>query len=176
VTALLVVGCIGDGEAPSATDIPATTTTAPGTTTTVVSDVAVEAFRNCLGENGIVIEAIPLDATGHPRLDLVMATLDFGDPATAEAVSVCSEHLEAGALDVGDDDVLRQIILEQLQGFSRCMVELGVEEFPDPVPGFVGVGSPFPVAEIPYADPGFANAVTVCRARLLDALSEEEPE
>jgi hypothetical protein len=102
---------------------------------------------------------------------LVLARLDFGDPATAEAVSVCSEQLETGALDIGDDDVLHQAILDQLQDFSRCMVDLGVETFPDPVPGFVGVGSPFPVAEIPYADPQFANAVTVCRESLLDALS-----
>lgn len=177
MTGVLVGACTGGGESPSATAPPATTSsTAPATTTTVVSDVAVESFRRCLGENGIEIEEVPLDATGHPRLDLVMATLDFGDPATAEAVSVCSEHLETGALDVGADDRLRQVILEQLQAFSRCMVELGVEDFPDPLPGFVGVGSPFPVAEIPYADPGFANAVTVCRARLLDALGEESPD
>jgi hypothetical protein len=175
-TGVLVVACTGDGESPSATAAPASTTsTAPSTTITIVSDVAVESFRSCLGENGIEVEEVPLDANGHPRLDLVMATLDFGDPATAEAVSVCSEHLEAGALDVGDDDQLRQIILEQLHSFSRCMVDLGVEDFPDPLPGFVGVGSPFPVAEIPYADPGFANAVTVCRARLLEALSDEGP-
>jgi hypothetical protein len=173
----LVVACTGGEESPSATAAPGTTTsTAPSTTTTVLSDVAVESFRECLGQNGIEIEEVPLDATGHPRLDLVMATLDFGDPATSEAVSVCSELLEAGALDVGADDRLRQIILEQLQSFSRCMVGLGVEEFPDPLPGFVGVGSPFPVAEIPYADPGFANAVTVCRARLLDALAGEDPD
>ena len=169
---VLLVGCTRGGDGPSATHGPgATTTTAPTTTTTVVSNIAVEAFRTCLGANGIEIEAIPLDATGHPRLDLVLARLDFGDPATAEAVSVCSEHLETGALDIGDDDVLHQAILDQLEDFSRCMVDLGVETFPDPVPGFVGVGSPFPVAEIPYADPQFANAVKVCRESLLDALS-----
>ena len=174
VTCALASACTGDGESPSDTAVPApTTSTAPSTTTTIVPDVAVESFRSCLGDNGIEIEEVPLDATGHPRLELVMATLDFGDPATAEAVSVCSEHLEAGALDVGGDDRLRQIVVEQLHSFSRCMVDLGVEDFPEPLPGFVGVGSPFPVAEIPYADPGFANAVTVCRARLLDALSDE---
>jgi len=177
VTGVVAAACTTDGESPSDTAAPApTTSTAPSTTTTIVPDVAVESFRSCLGDNGIEIEEVPLDATGHPRLDLVMATLDFGDPATAEAVSVCSEHLEAGALDVGGDDQLRQIVLEQLHSFSRCMVDLGVEDFPEPVPGFVGVGSPFPVAEIPYADPGFANAVTVCRARLLDALSDEGPD
>ena len=169
---MLLAGCTPDSDEPSATGAPATTTTTPPTTTTtVLSNVAVEAFRTCLADRGIVIEEIPLDATGHPRLDLVMATLDFGDPATAEAVSVCSEHLETGALDLGDDDVLRQAILGQLQEFSHCMVDLGVEDFPDPVPGFTGVGSPFPVAEIPYSDPGFATAVTACRETLLEALA-----
>jgi len=169
---VLLAGCTPDSDGPSATGAPATTTTTPpATTTTVLSNVAVEAFRTCLAEKGIVIEEIPIDATGHPRLDLVMATLDFGDPDTAESVSVCSEHLETGALDLGDDDVLRQAILEQLQEFSQCMVDLGVEDFPDPVPGFTGVGSPFPVAEIPYSDPGFAIAVTACRETLLEALT-----
>jgi hypothetical protein len=113
-----------------------------------------------------------MDATGHPRLDLVMVTLDFSNPEVSEAVSSCSELLENGALDIGQDDVLREQILEQLQEFSRCMVDLGVEDFPDPVPGFIGIGSPYPIAEIPYSDPGFASAVTACRAALLESLSE----
>lgn len=168
---LLVAGCTVDSDAPSATDPPVTTTTtAPPTTTTVLSEVAVEAFRACLADAGIEIEQIPLDAAGHPRLDLVMVTLDFSDPATASAVSLCSEHLETGALNLGDEDVLREAILAQLQEFSRCMVDLGVEDFPDPVPGFIGIGSPFPVAEIPYSDPGFATAATACRESLLEEL------
>jgi hypothetical protein len=52
------------------------------------------------------------------------------------------------------------------------MVDLGVEDFPDPVPGFIGIGSPYPIAEIPYSDPGFASAVTACRAALLESLSD----
>ncbi len=168
---VMVAACTPEADVPSATAPPATTTTLPPTTTvTVLSDVAVEEFRTCLADRGLEIEEVPLDATGHPRLDLVMVTLDFSDPATADAVSTCSELLETGALDFGDDDVLRRQILEQLEEFSRCMVELGVEDFPDPVPGFVGVGSPFPVAEIPYSDPGFATAVTACRQVLLEAL------
>jgi hypothetical protein len=138
---------------------------------TVLSDVAVEEFRVCLAEKGIEIEEVPIDATGHPRLDLVMVTLDFSNPDIAEAVSTCSELLETGALDFGEDDDLREQILEQLQGFSQCMVDLGVEDFPDPVPGFIGIGSPYPIAEIPYSDPGFASAVSACRASLLESLS-----
>jgi hypothetical protein len=171
VTMALAASCTPGADGPSATDPPATTTTVPPTTTmTVLSDVAIEEFRACLAEKGIEIEEIPLDATGHPRLDLVMVTLDFSDPATAEAVSTCSELLETGALDLAEDDVLREQILEQLQEFSGCMVDLGVEDFPDPVPGFIGIGSPFPVAEIPYSDPGFAPAVAVCREALLEGL------
>ena len=89
---------------------------APTTTVTVLSDVAVEEFRSCLADRGIVIEEVPIDATGHPRLDLVMVTLDFSDPATADAVSACSEHLETGALDIGEDDVLREQIDDDLLG------------------------------------------------------------
>jgi hypothetical protein len=170
VTVALAMGCTTGSDGPSATNPPVTTTTLPPTTVTVLSDVAIEEFRSCLAESGIEIEEVPIDATGHPRLDLVMVTLDFSDPVTAEAVSTCSAHLETGALDIGEDDVLRQRILSQLEEFSRCMVDLGVEDFPDPVPGFIGIGSPFPVAEIPYSDPGFATAVTACRQALLEAL------
>jgi hypothetical protein len=172
LTVLLVSGCTPDADRPSATDVPGTTTTtAPTTTTTVASAEAIDHFRVCLVDAGVEIEQIPIDATGRPRLDLVMANLDFSDPDVAEAVSLCSEHLETGALDLGGEDVLRQAILEHLTDFSRCMVDLGVEGFPDPVPGFLGIGSPFPVAEIPYSDPGFADAVIVCRTALLEALS-----
>lgn len=168
-----MAACTQGVEGPSGTaDPPPSTTTAPTTTTTLIADVALDTFRTCLAERGVVIEEIPLDATGHPRLDLVMATLDLSDPATAEAVSACSEHLETGALEIGDDDLLRQLVIARLEQFSQCMVDMGVEDFPDPVPGFVGVGSPFPVAEIPYGDPGFAEAVRVCRQDLLEALSE----
>jgi len=171
--ASLVLGaCTPGPDGPSATDAPvATTTTAPATTTTIASTDAVNTFRACLMDHGIEIEEIPTDATGRPRLDLVLVTLDFGDPLVAEAVSVCSEHLETGALDLGNEDVLRQEILGQLTDFSDCMVDLGVEDFPEPLPGFIGVGSPFPVAEIPYSDPDFGAAVEVCRAALLEALS-----
>ncbi len=171
---LLLASCTSGADGPSATAPPATTTTsAPTTTTTATSTEAARAFRDCLLENDVEIEEIPIDATGRPRLDLVMITLDFSDPAVSEAVSLCSEHLATGALDLGNEDALRQAILAQLTEFSRCMVNLGVEGFPSPVPGYLGIGAPFPVAEIPYSDPDFTNAVEVCRASLLEALSGE---
>lgn len=168
--ALAVTACTPGTDQPSATDAPVTTTTIPTTTTTASSAEAVIAFRECMAENGVEIEEVPIDAMGRPRLDLVMITLDFSDPEVAQAVSLCSEHLEAGALDLGAEDTLREAIVERLQEFSRCMVDRGVEDFPDPVPGYLGIGPPFPAAEIPYSDPEFGAAVQVCRAALLDAL------
>jgi hypothetical protein len=125
-----------------------------------------------MADNGVEIEVIPLDATGRPRLDLVMARLDFADADVAAAIAECSTLLETGALDLGGDDELHQAVMDQLVDFSRCMVDMGIEDFPDPVPGYLGIGSPFPVAEIPYTAPGFADAVEVCREALLGALSQ----
>lgn len=177
LASILVVGCTRGADGPSGTDVPGTTTTTlPTTTTTVASAAAVNAFRDCLVDNGVTIEEIPFDATGRARLDLVLATVDFGDPEVAAAVSACSEHLETGALDLGGEDSLRLTVVGHLTDFSQCMIDRGVEGFPDPVAGFAGVGSPFPVAEIPYSDPNFANAVEVCRAGLLEALSGVDPE
>ncbi len=173
----MLAACTSDPDQSSATGAPlTTTTTAPTTTTTASSTEAVIAFRDCMAANDVEIEEVPIDATGRPRLDLVMVTLDFDDPVVAEAVSRCSEILETGALDLGDDEVLRDAILLQLQEFSRCMVDRGVEDFPDPVAGYLGIGSPFPAGEIPYSDPNFAAAVELCRAGLLDALPGEVEE
>ncbi|HEY4606955.1 MAG TPA: hypothetical protein VIH55_04835, partial [Acidimicrobiia bacterium] len=125
------MACTGSADGPSATGLLGTTTTAPATTTTTVASAeAVEAFRVCLLDKGVEIEEIPIDATGRPRLDLVMVTLDFADPVVAEAISLCSEHLERGALDLGGEDFLRQTILTRLNDFSECMIGLGVEGFP----------------------------------------------
>ncbi|MGH8913818.1 MAG: hypothetical protein ACRDZM_04790 [Acidimicrobiia bacterium] len=175
LAATMFVACTPGADGPSATAAPQSTTTIAATTTTTLgSSDAVEVFRACLLDRGVEIEEVPIDATGRPRLDMVLVALDLEDPVIAEAVSRCSEYLETGALDLGGEDVLRQEILGQLTDFSRCMVDLGVEDFPDPLPGFLGVGSPFPVAQIPYSDPDFTAAVAVCRADLLEALSDAE--
>ncbi len=168
---MVVAACTPDLGGPSGTDSLPTSTTAPTTTTTTTpTGAAVEEFRTCLGEHGVVIEEVPFDATGRPRLDLVVMTVDFGDPAVAEALAVCSASLNTGALDLGAEDQLRREINQELSDFSRCMRANGVADFPDPVPGFTGVGAPFSVAEIPYGDPELAAAAEACRALVLGSL------
>jgi hypothetical protein len=171
VLAMCLGACTPDLGGPSGTGSLATSTTAPATTTTTTgTEAAVETFRACLGEHGVVIEEIPLDATGRPRLDLVVMSVDFGDPAVAEALSVCSASLNTGALDLGAEDELRREINKELSAFSECMRANGVAEFPDPVPGFAGVGAPFSVAEIPYGDPELPAAAEACRDSILGTL------
>jgi hypothetical protein len=168
---VLLAACTPDVGGSSGTDPLSTSTTVPPTTsTTTITGVAVEEFRTCLAEHDVVIEEVPLDATGRPRLDMVIFSVDFGDPAVAEALAVCSASLNTGALDLGGDDELRREINQDLLDFSQCMRANGVEDFPDSVPGFAGVGAPFAVAEIPYGDPDLASASAECRASVLGSL------
>jgi len=67
-----------------------------------------------------------------------------------------------GALDLGYDADYRDAVVGQLAAFSRCLRARGVEDFPDPIPGFIGIGSPYPGAEIPYNDPDLPDAVIRC--------------
>jgi hypothetical protein len=116
---------------------------------------------------GVGIAPIETDGTGRPRLDLAIEGLDLTDPATADAVTSCASELGTGALDLSTDELLRQVVLAQLTEFSECMRERGVENFPDPAPGFTGVGTAYAVAEIPYSDPAFAEVARICSDYLL---------
>jgi hypothetical protein len=177
LASLVTTACTTEANGSSPVDNVETVTTTSTTTTTLAPNEAIEEFRQCLEDGGLEIEAIPVDATGRPRLDLVLEDLDFSDPAVVRAMTGCASILENGALDLAGEDRLGQAIVTQLSAFSDCMVDHGVEDFPDPVPGFLGVGSPFPVAEIPYSDPQFSSAVSICRSSLLGDLGvpEETP-
>lgn len=151
----------------SPTVIAIATTTIPATTTSTISTPeATEMFRNCLVANGVDIEAIPLDARGRPRLELVMSDIDFSDPVAVNALSTCSSYLSTGALDLSQTPILAESVVGLLEEFSQCLRSRGVPEFPDPIPGYAGIGGPYPVAEIPYADPDLAEAVEACQTRL----------
>jgi hypothetical protein len=139
------------------------------TTTTIPPDAGTEAFESCLADNGVSID-IALDSLGHPRLDVATEHLDFNDPVVVDAFAVCSPTLASGSIDLGDDQFLRSFIVGQLQAFSQCVRDKGVPEFPDPIPGFAGVGSPYSAAEIPYSNPLLAVAAEICRDRVLNDL------
>lgn len=152
-------------------------TVAPGTTsTTLGGPFGAEAFRVCMEGFDVLIETIPLDANGRLRLDMVMRDLDFTDPEVAGAVNDCSRILGAGALGLITAGLVNTAVIGQLESFSLCIRARGLE-FPDPIPGFSGVGSPYPVVEIPYSDPALAEAVSACVPSVLRNLPgmTEEP-
>ncbi|MGB7858912.1 MAG: hypothetical protein WBM90_00255 [Acidimicrobiia bacterium] len=165
---LVVLGACtadGTGSSPTVESTPGTTI-ATTTTTTAVSAEAAEEFRSCLAEQGIDIDVIRFDAQGRPRLDLALINVDFSDPASSDAVTACSELLSTGALDLSKAPVMRTAVQALLAEFSVCVRAHGVPDFPDPVPGFGGIGAPFPAAEIPFSDPSLEEAVSTCRGRL----------
>ncbi|MCZ6504585.1 MAG: hypothetical protein O6834_01200 [Actinobacteria bacterium] len=154
-----------EGSSPTVATVPPTTI--PVTTTSTVATLeATEMFRDCLVANGIDIEPIPLDAQGRPRLELVMRDIDFSDADSVSALSVCSSHLGTGALELTQNPILQSAVVDLLEEFSDCVRSRGVSEFPDPIPEYRGIGGPYPLAEIPYADPDLSDAVNACMSRL----------
>ncbi|MGH8944987.1 MAG: hypothetical protein ACRDVL_02425 [Acidimicrobiia bacterium] len=161
-----LTGCVAD-LAPSPTITVPTTTTAPPTTAPPTPvDVATAEFEACLSDNGLSTEPVPLDAMGRPRLDWFLGDLDLTDSETVSALTACASHLGTGALDLSAEPEIREAVLTALQEFSECVRSRGVSEFPDPVPGFNGLGAPYPMAEIPYSDPDLDEAVSACRERI----------
>ncbi len=168
VATLALSACSGSTSEPSPTNPPpATTTTVSATTTSTVETLpAIRRYEDCLAEKGIEIEPIPFDAAGRPRLELAMRDIDFFDPDSAAALTACADHLSTGALDLSGDPVLEERMNSLLSDFSACMRAHGVPGFPDPIPDFGGIGSPYPSAEIPYSDPDLEAAVQQCAERL----------
>jgi hypothetical protein len=169
VTLAILTACAPVVSGPSPTDAPSveTTTTLPGVTLTTISAIeGATRFRACLEENGVSIEPIPFDAVGRPRLDLVMRDTDLTVAGNALALDVCAVHLISGALDLDGSPLISAAVLGLLEEFSACVRSRGVPGFPLLVSGFNGIGSPFPVEQIPYDDPDLASAVSSCREGL----------
>ncbi|HSJ28292.1 MAG TPA: hypothetical protein VLB67_08770 [Acidimicrobiia bacterium] len=152
---LLLAACAPNTESPT------TVTTAPTTTTTSIPSVAEaeEAFVRCVADGGI---ALP-DVTDSdlPLLDRLAPHLDLGDPSVRQVVVDCSPILLlAGAIQF--DPEVAELVEANLAAFSECMRAEGVIEFPDPV----GDRS-WPLAEIPFDDAGFEDALDACVAGLM---------
>lgn len=168
VAILVVTACRAAPPAPSPTDPPGsvTTTTLPETVTTIGAAEGVVLFRDCLHDRGVDIEAVPLDAQGRPRLDLALRGVNLDQRVVVDALNRCATHLVTGALSLEDSPVIREEVTRRLFEFSECVRSRGVPGFPDPVPGFHGVGFPYPVEAIPYEDADLGDAIETCRRRM----------
>lgn len=169
---VLVAACSGEEAAaptiPSADDLASTTTTVAMSTTTTESRLSLEQatleFTACMRDEGIDIPDIRIDADGRPVVGEAIEGLDTTTPEFRQALAVCSTILtRAGALDLRTDPELQAVIVDQLQSFAQCMRDEGIAAFPDPVPGFNGTGSPFPLEKVPLTDPNFQAALQACQ-------------
>lgn len=170
ILALLFGACTRTIDDPSPTLSLATTTSAPLQTTTTVEALttkeAIAEFEVCLADAGIGVEPIPFDAEGHPRFDLVMPEVDFGDSDQVKALAGCATIFSDGAIGVELGSEMQVLVVAALTEFAQCVRDHGVEEFPDPYDDFDGVGSPFPHDLVPFGDPGLETATRLCADRL----------
>jgi hypothetical protein len=92
-----------------------------------------------------------------------LGRVDLTDRAVLDALESCGRHLTNGPLDLSPDPELRDLMQNYLIELAECLRLWGVQDFPDPIPGFDGVGAPFPSNEIPWTDPNLPKAVRQCR-------------
>jgi hypothetical protein len=160
LVALLVAACL-----PSAEPATSTTSTAPSTTTTVPlgAEESLDAFSGCMEEEGVPVGPIARDALGVPLLGDPIGGLDDSDPVVREALTACGGLLAmSGGADLARDPELRTAVVAGLQRFTDCMRDEGIAGFPDPIPGFTGVGEPYPEDQVPYGSQGFDQAAEAC--------------
>lgn len=165
MTALAVAaaGCsAGVTTSPTDPHSGAITTTIPVTTTTIAVGDALETYRDCLADQGVALEEISTDARGRPRMALALAELDLSDGTVLAALEACGHIMASGLLDLAADPELRSMVRAQLEELAECIRAGGVEDFPDPVLDFDGVGPPFPVNLIPWSDPALTDAMADC--------------
>jgi hypothetical protein len=158
---------------PSTDDAVTTSTLAAATTVTTLDqsrlslEQATLEFTACMRDNGIDFPDIRIDADGRPDLGNILDQIDTTTSEFRQALTRCAGILtRAGALELTSDPELQAVIIDQLATFSECMRTNGVDDFPDPSPGFNGTGSPYPLGLIPLDDPDFQTAVTTCQDQL----------
>lgn len=164
VSVIWLTGCVSaaNGSSPTEPHAVTTTTLAPTSTTTLGFEEALETYRSCLGDEGVTIGEITLDGLGRPRLATAMTGLDFTDRVVLAAIEKCGPILAFGALDLSGDPQLAAEIHSNLRDLADCIRGMGLVDFPDPTPGFDGIGPPFPPAQVPWQDERLSDAVTVC--------------
>ena len=121
-------------------------------------------FTSCMRDEGVDLPDIQVDADGQPILSTnVLEGLDTQSPEFNRAFIVCVPILaEASPVQVGSDPELQAVIQDTLNDFAQCMRDEGVENFPDPAPGWDGSGSPFPLSALDTTDPDLDAAFETC--------------
>ena len=121
-------------------------------------------FTACMRDNGVDLPDLQVDADGQPILSTEL--LEGVDTQSSEfnaAFLACVGILaESAPVQIGSDPELQAAVQDALRDFSACMRHNGVEEFPDPAPGFDGSGSPYPLTALDTSDPDVDDAFEAC--------------
>lgn len=142
-------------------------TDAPGQTTTTVAqldpDEALLAFSSCMRENGIDLPDIAIGPNGAPLLDpSLIDDIDVQSEEFTAAFASCVSIIAAsGAFQQTQDPEELAEQRDELVGFSQCMRDEGIEDFPDP--NLTGL-TPYPLTAFSdIGEPAFDAAVEVCQ-------------
>ena len=121
-------------------------------------------FTACMRDQGVDLPDIQVDADGQPILSTdVLAGIDTQSDEFNAAFLVCLPILSnAAPVQLGSDPELQAAVQDALRDFSACMRDEGVEDFPDPAPGFDGTGSPYPLTALDTSDPDVDAAFDAC--------------
>jgi hypothetical protein len=144
-------------------EVPPVTTATSTTAVPLTSEQAAIEFHSCLLEQGLTVPDLPLDDEGRPDLSALADAVDQGSSEWRAALTACAGLIAAnGALDLSANPELAEAVRAQLVAFSTCMRSQGVDAFPDPPADFNGTTTPFPLSEIPVADPDLGPAAEMC--------------
>lgn len=113
---------------------------------------------------GFEVGEIPVDESGRPDLAELPTNAESAG-GFREALTNCAPLL-GSFLSLAESPGLRAMVRDQLVRYAQCMRASGVEDFPEPAPGFDGTTSPFPPEQIPLADPEFSAALESCAAAM----------
>lgn len=169
--ALVVTACGGDEDTEGVATLESTTTVAPVTETTTITEFSEEQaleLSQCMRDQGLDFPDPTLDADGNLTMDELDMGLFGSTPEEVRAnlesaLDACSEYLEGmsfGGGQMPDLVELQDTFLE----FSNCMRENGYD-MPDPDFSGEGFGGLFEMGDnIDPNDPAFLEAMGACQS------------
>jgi len=121
-------------------------------------------FTACMRDNGADIADIQVNADGQPILSTgLVEGIDTQSSEFDAALVACIGILaDASPVQIGADPELQAAVQDTLRDFSACMRSNGVENFPDPAPGFDGRGFPYPLTALDTIDEDLDGALETC--------------
>lgn len=152
VLAMALAGCASEDGGSTVASAGDGTKATPSTGASLSREEMGVRFAQCMRENGV---DVPDPEPGRgPQIKISKGT---GEEAVNKAMEACRQYNPMGEASGGNSQMD-----ENNRRFARCMRDNGVEQFPDPEPGQMGVRINGEIAK----DPDFQKAQEQCRSLL----------